>query len=82
MDDTSLHETYTVLANTSYMDTIIQVRGRIRQDIRNLFHKDNTKKSKILSVPQEYLGVHLLKADKDKLVQEFDLVNKDGKQLK
>ena len=82
MEDTSLHKTFTVLVNSTDQDTIIQVRGRVRHDIRLLFHKDNSKKAKITSVPLEFLGLHLMKEDKDKLVQHYDLVNKDGKQLK
>ncbi|RDY26809.1 hypothetical protein CHL78_012115 [Romboutsia weinsteinii] len=82
MEDTSLHKTFTVLVNSTDKDTIIQVTGRIRHDIKLLFHKDNSKKSKVTSIPSEFLNRPLIKEDKDKLVQHYDLVNKDGKQLK
>lgn len=82
MEDTSLHKTFTVLVNTTDQDSIIQLRGRVRHDIKLIFHKYNSKKSKIISVPIEFLDRPLMKEDKDKLVQHYDLVNEDGKQFK
>lgn len=81
-EDITKHETFTVVINTTDKDTIVQVRGRIRHNIRLLFSKDNSLKTTITEVPIDFLDRPLVKKDKDELVQYYNIVNSLGRQLK
>ena len=69
-----------VIVHSQIKDTQIQVRGRVRNDIQNLYILNNQDKS--LVVPEEYLNCHLFKAQKDELCRLLNIQNDSRSQVK
>lgn len=71
----------TVICNTSRMDTIIQVRGRVRHNINRLMYR-NTNIQKNITIPKEYIGIELLKEDIINLENFLELYDKYNRPIK
>lgn len=70
-----------VICNTSQMDTITQIRGRVRHDVDLLMHRGKTTKRAIV-VPNDFIGIELLKEDIIRLEEYFDLYDSKGRNIK
>ena len=83
----------TVIVHSRNSEVITQVRGRIRHDINNLvtlnqsgaietIKRDGSVVELCPTKFEKYIGIPLTKEKKDKLVQEMNLINENGRQLK
>lgn len=72
----------TVIINSSDKDVITQARGRCRHNITNLYYKQSEQDELPLTIPNNYLDIPLNKEEKDTLVNELKVVNKEGKLVK
>ena len=68
-----------IIINSGEQETIIQARGRYRNDLKTLYLLDS---SAIWEVPSEYLNVRLYKEDKERLCGIIKLRNAQGRILK
>lgn len=60
-----------MIIHTTNSDTIIQVRGRYRSDLKNLFCLNQSEAE--IEVPQEFLNRPLFKEDKDMLCNQLSI---------
>lgn len=83
----------TVIVHSRNSEVITQVRGRIRHDINNLvtlnqsgaietIKRDGSVVELCPTKLEKYIGIPLTKEKKDELVQELNLINNHGRQMK
>ncbi|MBN3553312.1 DEAD/DEAH box helicase family protein [Fictibacillus nanhaiensis] len=83
----------TVIVHSRNSEVITQVRGRIRHDIESLvtlnqsgsietIKRDGTVVELCPTKLEKYIGIPLTKEIKDKFIQELNLINGHGRQLK
>lgn len=73
-----------VIVNNSSKEVITQVRGRIRHSIILLLTKSRVLKNENIKIEldEKWLNRRLFIEDKEQLVKELNLYNKNGRQLK
>lgn len=72
----------TVIINSSDKDVITQARGRCRHNITRLYYRQLEEDEAPLIIPNNYLDIPLTKEEKDSLVNELKVVNREGKVVK
>ena len=72
----------TVIINSSDSDVIVQARGRCRHNITKLYYRQPDGEENPLVIPDNYLDIPLTKIEKDSLVAELKVVNREGKLVK
>lgn len=72
----------TVIINSSDSDVIVQARGRCRHNITKLYYRQPDGEENPLVIPDNYLDIPLTKIEKDSLVGELKVVNREGKLVK
>lgn len=74
IDDLSSHIDFMII-HSSEPDTQIQVRGRYRNDLSQLYLYDPNSESKVI-VPADWLGRKLFKSDINELISELEIRDK------
>ena len=64
-----------MIIHSSEPDTQIQVRGRYRNDLSQLYLYDSNSESKVI-VPADWLGRKLFKSDINELISELEIRDK------
>ena len=69
-----------VIVNSTNQDTQVQVRGRVNNDLRNLYLLNDG--SQPIDLPDEFLGIELFSEGKDRLCDFVNVKNPYRKKYK
>ena len=72
----------TMIIHCGSVDTQVQVRGRLRHDVKYMYVYDPSHEHIACYFPKEYLNRILTKKDIDEIVEKMDFKNHKGRKLK